>query len=198
MIVIDVEATGVNPEKCSLLSVGAIDFANPNNTFYEECRAFPGAHVEEAALAVAGFTRAQIADTKKKTDREVAEQLLTWLTTCANWTLAGQNPSFDRDFLQHTARRHHLNWPLAHRTIDLHSICYYHLRRRGIEPPLKNNHSGLDLDAILVYVGLPARGNAHHALADARLEAEAFARLLNDRSLFPDFAAYPIPWVNQR
>lgn len=184
MIVVDVEATGVDARVCSLLSVGAVEFENPQHTFYRECRAFPGAHVEKEALVVAGFSEDSIWDTKKKTDREVVEAFLIWLKTCREWTLAGQNPSFDRDFLQETAHRYHINWPLAHRTVDLHSVAYFHLKRQGIEPPQKNNHSALNLDRILEYVGLEARTGIHNALEDAKLETEAFSRLFDSRSSF--------------
>ena len=34
MIVVDMESSGVEPHKYSLLSVGAVDFTNPDNTFY--------------------------------------------------------------------------------------------------------------------------------------------------------------------
>lgn len=193
MIIVDVEATGVDERLCSLLSVGAVEFENPANTFYAECRAFPGAHVEKEALAIAGFKEADIADEKKKTDREVVLAFLAWMKTCKERTIAGQNPSFDRDFLEESAHRYHIDWPLAHRTIDLHSVAYYHMKMRGIEPPLKNNHSGLNLDRILRYVGLPTRNTKHNALEDAKLEAEAFSRLFYSRQLFEEYTQFRVP-----
>ena len=57
MIVVDVESSGVDAQKDSLVSVGAIDFDNPENRFYEECRIWDGAHVEKEALEINGFTR---------------------------------------------------------------------------------------------------------------------------------------------
>jgi DNA polymerase III epsilon subunit-like protein len=117
---------------------------------------------------------------------------LDWLKTCKEWTLAGQNPSFDRSFLEETAHRYHINWPLAHRTVDLHSIAYYHIKKRGLEPPQKNNHSALNLDRILRYVGLPTRAKKHNALEDAKLEAEALARLLYQKNLVPDYKGLPL------
>jgi len=158
-----------------------------------ECRAFEGAHVEKEALVVAGFNETQIHDSKKKTDREVVEAFLTWMKTCKEWTLAGQNPSFDRDFLQETAHRYHINWPLAHRTIDLHSVAYFRMLRAGEEIPRKNNHSALNLDAILTRVGLPTRAESHNALEDAKLEAEAFSRLLTGKPLLDEYRQFPIP-----
>jgi DNA polymerase III epsilon subunit-like protein len=192
MIIVDVETTGVDSRLCSLLSVGALDFANPQYQFYMECRIFDGAHVEKEALAVNGFKLDKLRDAKKKTDREVVEAFLEWMKTCNEWTLAGQNPSFDRDFLEQTAHRYHINWPLAQRTIDLHSVAYYHMTRAGKTIPSKNNHSALNLDAILLYVGLPERNGSHNALEDAQLEAEAFSRLFTGKGLLPEFEDFAV------
>lgn len=193
MIIVDVESTGVDPKLCSLLSVGALDFDNPTNQFYVECRAFDGAHVEKKALVVAGFNEEQIHDLQKKTDREVVEAFLEWMKTCKEWTLVGQNPSFDRDFLQQTAHRYHLDWPLAQRTIDLHTIAYFLRLKAGKEIPRHNNHSALNLDSILAEVGLPTRAESHNALDDAKLEGEAFARLLTGRGLLADYKGFRVP-----
>lgn len=219
MIVVDVEATGVDARLCSLLSVGAVEFERPENEFYMECYAFPGAHIEKEALKISGFTMEEIATPSqisplekgernlcasaseisvhqrlaKRTDREVVLAFLDWMKTCSEWTLAGQNPSFDRAFLEETAHRYHINWPLAHRTIDLHSVCYYHMKKRGVATPLRNNHSALNLDRIAKYVGLPTRENKHNALADAKLEAEALSRLLYGKNIVGEYAGYAIP-----
>ena len=193
MIIVDTETSGISPGKCSLLSVGAVDFANPKNIFYEECRIWNGAHIEKEALQVSGFTHEQITDPKKKSDREVVVDFLAWLQPIEEKTLAGQNPSFDRDFLQTTAYRYHINWPLAHRTIDLHTVAYSHMLGRGIAPPKKNQHSDLGLEDILKYVGVNFTREKHNALEDALLEAEALSRLIYGRSLLSKFSDHPIP-----
>ncbi len=195
MIVVDVETTGVEARLCSLLSVGAVEFENPKNQFYEECYAFPGAHIEKEALEISGFTKEQIADRNKKSDEEILKVFLEWMKTCQEWTLAGQNPSFDRSFLEETAHRYHINFSIAHRTVDLHSIAYERFLKIGKEIPRKNNHSALNLNAILESVGLPTRGKSHNALEDAKLEAEALSRLLFGKGLLPDYRGFPIPTV---
>ncbi len=192
MIIVDVEASGVDPVKCSLVSVGAVDFDNPENRFYEECRIWDGAHVEDEALAVTGMTRTQITDPKKQTDREVTEKFLGWIKTCKEYTLAGQNPSFDRDFLQQTAYRYHINWPLAHRTVDLHSIAYFHLIKQGLPIPLENNHSKINLNFIIKHVGLNVARGKHNALEDALLEAECFSRLFYGKILISEYSKFPV------
>jgi DNA polymerase III epsilon subunit-like protein len=60
MIVVDVEASGTNYEKHSIVSLGAVDFDNPENRFYGECHIWDGAHIMEEALEVCGFTETEI------------------------------------------------------------------------------------------------------------------------------------------
>ncbi len=193
MIIVDVESSGVDTRVCSLLSVGAVDFDAPLNQFYMECRVFDGAHIEEGALKVNGFTREACTDAKKVTDREVVEAFLVWMKTCKEWTLCGQNPSFDRDFLKETAHRYKLDWPLAQRTIDLHSVAYYEFLKAGKPVPLIKNHSALNLEAILEHVGLSITRKSHNALEDAKLEAEALSRFTLGKPLFEEYAGFPVP-----
>lgn len=193
MIVVDVESSGVSPEKNSLLSVGAVDFANPKNRFYEECRVWDGAHVDKASLAINGFSEQEACDPQKKTDREVVESFLLWLIGITEKTIAGHNPSFDRDFLQATAHRYHMDWPLAHRTVDLHSICYFDMLKREVTVPLVHGHSALNLDAVLVYLGVPPEPKPHNALTGALVETECFGRLFYEKPFLPEFLKYPLP-----
>ena len=196
MIILDIEATGTNPNKHSILSIGALDFENPTNQFYDECRMWDGAHLESGALEVNGFTKAEATDPTKKTEAEAVQAFIAWAEDCRDWTLAGQNPSFDRDFLEAACRRAHLDFPFAHRTIDTHSLSYMHMVKRGIVPPFDpvKHHSTLNLDGILNYVGIPEEPKPHNALTGALSHAEVLSRLLYDRMLLPDFSVYPIPW----
>ena len=111
-------------------------------------------------------------------------------------TLGGQNPSFDRDILKAAIRRAHQNWTLAHRTIDSHTLCWMHMVKRGLTPPLDPQHkrSALDLDAVLNYCGIPSEPEPHNALTGALCHAEVISRLLNDKKLLPEFDQYDIPW----
>jgi len=192
MIILDVESTGVDEMKHSILSVGAIDFDNPSNQFYEECRAFDGAHVMEEALAVNGFTRQQAFDLNKQSDRDLIKHFIEWTKSVKEHTFAGQNPSFDRDFLHRAADRYHLEWPFAFRSLDQHSVCYTHMVLKGITPPVANNRSDLNSDKIMQYVGIPAEPHPHNALNGAKVAAEALSRLLYSKNLLPEFKDYPV------
>lgn len=196
MLILDIEASGLDYEKHSIVSLGALDLDNPTYRFYKECRIWDGAHISDEALAVNGFTKEQVTDPNKITESELAIQFLEWSEMIGDRTLGGQNPSFDRDILKAAIKRAHQNWTLAHRTIDSHTLAWMHMVKRGLTPPLDPQHkrSALDLDAVLNYCGIPSEPEPHNALTGALCHAEVISRLLNDKKLLPEFDQYEIPW----
>ena len=195
MLVVDVEASGTDPSKHSIVSVGALDLAHPENRFYEECRIWDGAHIMDGALEVNGFTKAQITESSKQSEADIAHAFLAWSDDLEERTLAGQNVSFDRDFLKYACERAgHTDWPFAYRTIDTHTLAYMHIVMRGLQPPARHKRSALDLDAILNYCGIPEEPHPHNALTGALSHAEVISRLHYGKKLLPDFAQFEIPW----
>ncbi len=197
MLILDVEASGTEAHKHSIVSLGALDFSNPTNRFYEECRVWDGAHIMDGALKVNGFSIDQITDTKKQTEADLAHRFLQWSEGIADRTFVGQNPSFDRDFVRLACERAgHTEWPFAYRTIDTHSLCWMHMVTHGKQPPVDPRHrrSALDLDAVMIYCGIPSEPEPHNALTGALSHAEVTSRLLYDRKLLPEFEQYAIPW----
>lgn len=197
MLVIDVEASGTEAHKHSIVSLGALDLFNPSNRFYEECRVWEGAHIMDEALKVNGFTKEQITDANKQSEADLVHRFLDWSKDLKDRTLAGQNVSFDRDFVKYACERAgHTEWPFAYRTIDTHTLCWVHMVGRGIQPPIdpKHRRSALNLDAVLNYCGIPEEPDPHNALTGALSHAEVISRLLYDRKLLPEFDHYQIPW----
>lgn len=197
MLVLDCEMSGLDPEKNSVVSVGAIDFAEPGRQLYEECRVWDGAKIEPAALAVNGFTHEQVIDKSKQTEGELVHRLIDFAAAMPDTTFAGQNVFTDLYFLRAAAiRAGHTAWPFAHRVIDIHSLCFEHMIARGQQPPIDpfKRHSALNLDKILNYCGIPEEPRPHNALTGAKCNAEVIARLLYGRKLLPEFERYEIPW----
>lgn len=197
MLILDVEASGTNYEKHSIVSIGAVDVENPDNRFYGECRIWDGAHIMDGALEVNGFTEVEITDPQKPTEAALVQNFLEWSAQFADRTLTGQNVSFDRDMLRAAADRADINWNLAYRTLDTHTMCWMHMIKSGLTPPIDTEHkrSALNLDAILNYCGIPAEPEPHNALTGALSHAEVTARLLFDKKLLPEFEQYEIPWL---
>lgn len=197
MIVLDVETSGLNPATHSILSLGALDLEDPTNQFYDECRIWDGALADEAALQINGFSEKDIRDFSKKSEAELIAAFVAWATDRPrDRTLAAQNVTFDRTFVEAACKRAGIECPFAHRTIDVHSLVWLHMRERGIEPPLKNNHSGINLTAALAYCGLPEEPKPHNALTGAFCHAEVISRIAYTRKLLPEFSSYDIPWTN--
>jgi len=197
MLVIDTECSGLRPERHSVLSIGALDFRNPENRFYGECYVWDGAHIMDEALAVNGFTKEQALDTSKQSEAELLASFLDWSLDLPERTLTGQNVSYDRNMLMAAAERAKLNWNLAYRTIDVHTLCWMHIIKSSGVPPvdLEHKRSQLNSKTILNYCGLPKEVDPHNALTGALWHAEVTSRLLYDKKLLPEFEQYEIPWL---
>lgn len=199
MLVTDCEMTGLEPTLHSIVSVGAVDLDNPSRQLYEECRIWEGAKIEDEALAVNGFTFAEITDTSKQSEGDLVHKFIAFAEGMSDTTIAGQNVFTDLYFLQNAAKRAgHTAWPFAHRIIDIHSLAYEHMIKRGLTPPLDSlkRHSALNLDASLKYCGIPEEPKPHNALTGAKCNAEVISRLLYDKKLLPEFEQYDIPWLS--
>jgi len=193
MIVVDIETTGLNPRKNSIVSIGAVDFHNPEDQFYEERKIFEGAEVHPQALKVNGFTEEQIRDEAKRSLEEIIEAFLSWTEKSGIKVLAGHNiAGFDVLFLINSANKYGLNWNMGRRCVDTHSLCYaHHLKRKA--PPLNEGESSLNLDNVLIYVGLPPEPKPHNALIGAKLEAEVLSRIIHGKALFSEYSNHEIP-----
>lgn len=194
MIVVDVETTGIDANKCSLASIGAIDFNHPENTFYGECRVWTGAHISEEALKVNGFTELSLHDLNKYTEATLIQAFLDWIMKADEHTVGGQNPFFDTDFLRAAAHRAGIEFNLPKRVIDLHSICYAHMIMKGLTPPISGHRTDINSDFIMKYVGLEPEPKPHVGINGAIWEAEAFSRLLYNKPLLDQFKSHNIPW----
>ena len=197
MIVVDVETTGVDPDRHSIVSIGAVDFLHPERRFYEECCIWDGAIISDEALVINGYTREEVVDTKKQSLEEILKKFFIWIEESEEHTIMVLHPIFDLSFLDESAERYHLQLPFPKRSLDLHSICFAHMIKSGLIPPIINKHSAVNSDLIMQYVGIPTEPKPHIAINGALHEAEAFSRLLYDKNLLPEFAEYPLPWLKK-
>jgi len=199
MISLDVESSGLDPRTCSILSLGALDTDDPTNQFYDECRAWEDAEVNDEALAVNGFSREEIGpDSGKKTEAELIRDFVAWATgRPQNRTLLAQNVPFDLGFVQAACKRAGIESPFAHRALDLHTLCWLHMTLNGHEPPVAKHRTAIDLTAVLAYCGLPEEPKPHNALTGALCHAEAFSRMAYTKKILPDFSTFEIPWMNE-
>jgi DNA polymerase III epsilon subunit-like protein len=193
MIVLDIETTGLDPKRHSIIEVGAIDFDSPWNCFNERCQIWEGAEIDFQALEINGLTIDEIHDQTILTQTELIFRFMIWTDQIEDKTIAGQNVDFDISFINESSARCGLSFSLGKRKVDQHSIVYAHLLKRNIRPPLKDGSSDLNSDFIMNYVGLPSEPKPHRAINGARFEAEALSRLLFGRVMFDEFSSYELP-----
>lgn len=189
MIVVDVETSGLNPELSSLVSIGAVNFEDRTQEFYEECKVFDGAEIAPEALAVNGFSKEQIVDSKKQSEAELIKKFAKWVseqnavlqkTHGYDHVIGAQAAYFDTSFLQAACKRAGINYMFGRRSVDLHAVSYAHHLAHRKPLPIKDGQINLSLNATLSYLGLEPEPNPHIAITGARLEAEAFSRLIFD------------------
>ncbi len=192
MIIVDAEMSGLSPLKNSIVSLGAVDFTHPERQFYGECRVWDGAEIDLESLAINGFTEADCHDKNRKSETELIKEFYEWIQPIADKTIAGQNVSFDAQFLNQALKRADIEWRFSFRTLDLHAVMYAQFLKEGREVPLKFDQSALSLGKILTSLGLPEEPKPHIALNGAKYEAEAFSRIIYGKNLLPEFAQYPM------
>ncbi|HEY4512594.1 MAG TPA: 3'-5' exonuclease [Candidatus Paceibacterota bacterium] len=197
MIIVDVETTGVEPSKHSVVSIGAVDFDNAERKFSIECSAFAGAHADNEALQIIGMTRELIFDSSKPSEAQAIQKFIEWMKEAKDHTIAGQNCYFDLEFLLAATHRAHLNISLPKRIVDLHSVVWLHMMKREMSPPIDPIHrrSNINSDFICDYVGIPREVGPHIGINGALWETEAFSRIFYDKSLLSEFKQYKISWL---
>jgi DNA polymerase III epsilon subunit-like protein len=170
---VDVETTGTDPRRHSLLSVGVVSIADPTQTFYGECRIWDGANIEQEALNVNGFSAMEAVDQNKQSESDLVKELYKWLPEKSKLIMVAHNAAFDRDFLAEAFKRADGISPFSFRTIDVHSIVYMHMLRTKKDIP-----QNLSLNNCLKAFGLPPEPNPHNALTGAQCNVALFNSVL--------------------
>jgi len=193
MIIVDIEASGLNPDKHSIVSIGAVELKNPKNQYYGECKIPEGAEISPEAMKVNGFTTEQIKDPKKKSVKELLKDLFEWVKKIDNRTMAGQNTWFDRDFILKNAVEYKLEYPFSFRILDMHTLAYCIMLMKGHNPVTKEGKTHISSSTIYQYVGIPEEPKPHIAINGAKYEGEAINRLLYGKYLLEEFKKYKVP-----
>lgn len=206
MIVVDTERSGsIDVEKNGIWQIGAIEFENPSNTFFQEARIDDDDIITEEALKIIGKTETDLRNKNKQSQKELISNFLKWASKIENKIFVAQNPPYDFGFIVAKTKKYKLKFPFHHRTIDLHSIAVMkHLEIRG-KMPFEKEESIFGLSKILEFCGIEDKrmnlennqnakeGNPHNGLEDAKLEAECLSRILYGKGLLKEFKGFEIP-----
>lgn len=197
MIILDVETTGTNPLKNSLVSIAALNFDDPEDRFYEVCKIWESAEIDPRALEINGMSPEELVDDSKKSEADIVQNFIDWANEKRDLTIGGQNPFFDVSFIKAAAERAGKISPLHFRTVDIHTLAWNHMQKRGLLPPVEDKKSALGSDTIMTYVGLPPEPKPHVGINSVLWEFEAIYRLVFDTRRLEEFLAYSIPWIEK-
>ncbi len=193
MIVTDIEATGFNAKKCSILSIGAVNLNDPTQQFFEECRAFDGAEFLDGALEFLEMTQEEATDARKQSEKDMIMHFAEWVSR-QNTTkiIAGEYVIVDIEYLRAACERARIKYFFPRHFVDLHSVSYADHLKNGSPIPLKDGVPNLKLDETLKYLGMPTEPRPHIAINGAKLEAEAFSRIIFKKQLLKEYKQYPL------
>ncbi len=193
MIILDMELSGLDSRRNSILSIGAVDFSNPDNQFYTECRLRKYGKFHPDALAVNGFTEESIRDRKKPSEDAALEKLCAWMDKIPDRTIAGHNVQTDIRFLKHAFYKYGIERKITGRSVDTYGLVYVHMLLRGVKPPMRESQADINSDVVFSYCGLPKEPHPHNALTGVKMIAESLSRLLYGKCMFGEFSRYEIP-----
>jgi len=201
MIVVDIETSGGDFQKCGLWQIGALELENPENTFLEEARLDDSDEVINSTnlknprpvLEVIGKTEKQLRDKGKQSEKQLLANFFSWCAKINNRDLICHNPQFDYGFMWVKANKYGLAPPFFHRCFDLHSLAQLKYMQLKGNLLIKENTSDMGLLNLLKFVGMIDNRKAHNGLEDAKLEAEAFFRLVYGKKLLPEYSEFEIP-----
>lgn len=192
MIALDCEMSGLDPLVHSILSIGAVDLEAPTRTFYGECYLPEQKTFQVEALAVNGFTEAQIFDKSKNSLKILMTKFHEWLQGCSEKTLVGQNVSLDRAFLNTAFMESGIPFQFHYRIVDIHSVAVGMFLRDGRDLNIEDGRIKMSLDRIAEAVGLPEEPRPHNALTGATYNAEVFTRLVYQKNLVEQFKDFEV------
>lgn len=141
LILVDIETTGLDRNKCGILSIGAVDY-NSDKHFYLET--YPGSDIliEPAALKLNGLCL----NDKLIPIKDAVQQFVDWtFSIYENPILGGECfNQFDAPFLcKALAGNTIFDWPFRRRFLDLHSVVYF-LTGKSLSLKLAAEEFGLE------------------------------------------------------
>ncbi len=166
---VDVETAGPHPGRYSLLAIGACLVDDPEQGFYVELRPDLDDAVPEA-LAISGLSLDQL----RRTGRPAADAMADFAAWLAAVVPAGGRPvflgfnaAFDWSFVNQYFHQHLGENPFGHSAVDIKAYAM--------------GRDGCSLAETSLARLVPRHGGtaalSHHALDDARVQADLFARL---------------------
>ena len=168
LISIDVETTGLDPERHSIISIGAVNFLNTEQ-FESENLLRHGAEIDGYALTINGESEFLLRSRDNMlyyTEYECLLNLIAFCDKTNSFTIIGKNPNFDRNFLLSIWKRQgrlEKEFPFTYRVINWADMAIPFMLRGGYQIP----DGGISSDAFSAYLGLEEEIKPHIAINGA-------------------------------
>lgn len=166
---VDVETSGPAPGRYALLAIGACLVADPDEAFYAELRPDRDA-VQPEAVAVAGLDPAELAYTGEP-PAEALPRFAGWVDEVAGGrrpVFVAFNAAFDWLFVADYLDRYAGRNPFGHSALDVKAL---YMGVAGVP------WTATRFPDVAAHFGV-ATELPHNALADARIQAQLFARIV--------------------
>lgn len=169
-ISVDVETAGPYPGRYSLLAIGACLVDDPDEAFYTELRP-ASTEADAEALAVSGLSLERLAAEGEPPEQGVG-RFASWVERVTPGdrrpVFVAFNAPFDWMFMTDAFHRYLGHNPFGHSALDVKALA---MGVTGV------GWLDTSFTAVAERFGLEA-ALPHHALEDARLQAEVFRRIL--------------------
>jgi DNA polymerase III epsilon subunit-like protein len=176
-IVVDIEASGPDPCKYAMLSIGACTITEPQETLYIELSPDSDQFIQEA-LEVSGLSLKALINTGVP-PADAMRKFEDWLSAINRDNkppvFTAFNAPFDWLFVNTYFHRYLGYNPFGYKALDI-KACFMGLHRTPFE---KTSHRNL---CNYYQIGLDL---THHALEDAINEAEIFKAILQEMNMIP-------------
>lgn len=203
MIVVDIETSGGDFQKCGILQIGALDLFNPENTFLEDARLGEDNEIVNATNLpsdsaktveeVLGMTEEDMREESRQSERQLLENFFKWIKTTKIKNFICHNPQFDYGFIWTKANKYGIKVPFHHHAFDTSTIAQIRYQDLNSQFLIKEDYTNMGLKNALTFVGMQDNRNTHNALEDAKLTAECFSRLVYGKNLLEEYKKYPVP-----
>lgn len=194
MIVVDIETSGLYPNKNGIVEIGSLVFENPNRTYNRLCRLDPEDEIDPVALELNGQSEKDVRDLNRISQKEMLGEFFEWIRKEGDFYVAGENVGwFDLAFIKIKADKYGSKFPFQHRSFDLNTAAQTRHKQVYGRFLTENGKSKMGLPEILEFVGFKDNRKKHKALEDCKLEAECIFRLLNGENLISEYNKFPIP-----
>jgi DNA polymerase-3 subunit epsilon len=182
-LVLDTETTGLYPNRHQVLTVGLIevDVSADHLEFLSEAHIFikhPEYNISSMAMQINNID-IESHNLKATPVKEAMKQIDNFMDNGSLWKtpLLGHNLHFDQRFLKFLFQEHDYKYPFSEEKDDTRYI-WQRFGREG----LIDNYTNAKLGTVADHFGIDY-SQAHDALADCRITAEVFHRLLKMKSI---------------